>query len=113
MQQISRRDELPRGGNCAGMNPTIWFPLAERRRPGHFSDNYRKAKANTELAKQICGDCHIKVECLAYSLYHEMFGIWGGMTEGERQKLRVKMNISLVPREPLNLLRPTVPNRMK
>lgn len=113
MQPIARRDELPRGGRCTGMDPSIWFPLADRSQPGHFSENYRKAMTNTRLAKGICDVCSIKYECLSYSLYHEMYGIWGGLTERERHTLRVKMNIKLVPREPVNLLLSSSQQRKK
>lgn len=113
MQQITRRDELPRGGKCTGKDPSIWFPLADRSQPGNFSANYRKAMAHTRLAKQICGECSIRYECLAYSIYHEMYGIWGGLTERERHMLRVKMNIKLVPREPVNLLLSSSQQRKK
>lgn len=39
-------------------------------------------------AKQICGSCSVRVECLADALDNEIeFGVWGGMTERERRAL--------------------------
>jgi hypothetical protein len=104
MKAISRIDELPRGGDCAGHDPDIWFPMADKSEPGEFSRKIREAKLNTEIAKKICSTCHIRQECLSYSLYHEMFGIWGGATERERQKIRKQLNIVPIPRIPVNLL---------
>lgn len=99
MSVIRRIDELPRGGNCTGKDPSLWFPLADRSVPGLFAENYRRAIENTRQAKEICSECSIKFDCLSYALYHEIFGIWGGTTEREREKLRKKMNISVVQKE--------------
>lgn len=40
-------------------------------------------------AKQVCGRCEVKGDCLAYALDHdEKFGVWGGLSERERRKLK-------------------------
>ena len=37
----------------------------------------------------MCGGCEVKTECLEYALRHgEKFGIWGGMSERERRRIR-------------------------
>ena len=52
--------ELP----CRKFDPDLWF-----------SD----APAELELAKSLCGDCPLKVECLAGALEREEpWGVWGG-----------------------------------
>ncbi len=39
-------------------------------------------------AKQICGGCAVRTECLADALDNRIeFGVWGGMTERERRAL--------------------------
>ncbi|MEZ0492356.1 WhiB family transcriptional regulator [Kineococcus sp. TBRC 1896] len=39
-------------------------------------------------AKQICGGCPVRTECLADALDSRVeFGVWGGMTERERRAL--------------------------
>lgn len=106
MKSIRRIDEPPRGGDCVGHDLDMWFPMADKSQPGQFSQNYRKARADTEQAKQICDGCALNIECLSYALYHEMFGIWGGKTERERHKIRKQLNIILVPKIPVNLLLP-------
>jgi WhiB family redox-sensing transcriptional regulator len=39
-------------------------------------------------AKDICSQCRVRDECLAYALrVPEPFGVWGGLTELERRRL--------------------------
>jgi WhiB family redox-sensing transcriptional regulator len=40
-------------------------------------------------AKKICATCPVSAECLQYALDNdERFGIWGGVTERDRRKLK-------------------------
>ncbi len=44
---------------------------------------------STREAKRICATCPVRTECLDYALANdERFGIWGGMSERERRKLK-------------------------
>jgi WhiB family redox-sensing transcriptional regulator len=39
-------------------------------------------------AKQVCGQCPVRTECLAEALDNNIeWGVWGGMTERERRAL--------------------------
>ncbi|MBI2051355.1 WhiB family transcriptional regulator [Candidatus Roizmanbacteria bacterium] len=63
-----------RFGRCVGVDPEIFFP--------NSGDEVSQAKA-------ICAECYVKVECLEYALKNnEKFGIWGGLTERERRRIR-------------------------
>ncbi len=43
----------------------------------------------TRAAKRICAPCTVQTECLAYALANdERFGVWGGLTERERRRLK-------------------------
>ncbi|MFE3261820.1 WhiB family transcriptional regulator [Nocardia sp. NPDC059091] len=66
-------------GSCHGMDSDIFFhPDGERGRAR--TDRVRRAK-------QICRSCHVIDRCRAYALRTQQpFGIWGGMSEQERQK---------------------------
>ena len=60
--------------NCLGVDPDLFFPARG---------------APTKEAKAVCGGCEVKMECLEYALRHgEKFGIWGGMSERERRRIR-------------------------
>lgn len=58
---------------CRGVEPEVFFPVSEE-------DAWR--------AKEICAACMVREECLAYSLTNrERYGVWGGITEKERQDM--------------------------
>ena len=45
--------------------------------------------ASTREAKKVCLTCEVRSECLEYALAHdERFGIWGGLSERERRKVK-------------------------
>jgi WhiB family transcriptional regulator, redox-sensing transcriptional regulator len=59
---------------CAQTDPEAFFP---------------EKGGSTRDAKKICGSCEVRVHCLEYALENdERFGIWGGLSERERRKLR-------------------------
>ena len=44
---------------------------------------------STREAKRVCATCEVREECLQYALANdERFGIWGGLSERERRKLK-------------------------
>jgi WhiB family redox-sensing transcriptional regulator len=59
---------------CAQTDPEAFFP---------------EKGGSTRDAKTICGSCEVRTQCLEYALQNdERFGIWGGLSERERRKLR-------------------------
>ncbi|GGB38996.1 hypothetical protein GCM10011492_32210 [Flexivirga endophytica] len=59
---------------CAQTDPEAFFP---------------EKGGSTREAKKVCIGCDVKAECLEYALAHdERFGIWGGLSERERRKLK-------------------------
>lgn len=59
---------------CAQTDPEAFFP---------------EKGGSTREAKKICQQCEVKAECLDYALANdERFGIWGGLSERERRRLR-------------------------
>ena len=59
---------------CAETDPEAFFP---------------EKGGSTREAKKICTGCEVKAECLEYALSNdERFGIWGGLSERERRRLR-------------------------
>lgn len=64
-------------------------PTCAQTDPEAFYPNWGQSSSHeTREAKQICKRCPVQPECLAYALVaKEQFGIWGGMTTEERNRL--------------------------
>ena len=91
-----------------GKSLNIWFPYADKKNENAldkttFAERYRQARIDTDMAKNICNECPVMVECLNYALHHESYGIWGGLTERERQTMRRIRNVKMVTKEPINV----------
>lgn len=39
-------------------------------------------------AAPICGACEVRIECLAYALKNDEFGVWGGTTRQQREAMK-------------------------
>jgi WhiB family redox-sensing transcriptional regulator len=60
---------------CRGVDPELFF---------------MDRGESTTTAKAICRGCVVRAECLEYAITEkEKFGIWGGLSERERRKIRV------------------------
>lgn len=60
--------------NCLGVDPDLFFP---------------ERGASTKEAKEVCRGCVVREDCLEYALANgEKFGIWGGLSERERRRIR-------------------------
>jgi WhiB family redox-sensing transcriptional regulator len=61
-------------GACSQQNPDAFFP---------------EKGGSTRDAKRICMTCAVRTDCLEYALAtDERFGIWGGMSERERRRVK-------------------------
>ena len=71
-----------------------WASLAQCR--GSQPDELFVKGAAQNQAKQLCGGCPVRTECLAEALDNEIeWGVWGGLTERERRAiLRKRPNVS-------------------
>jgi WhiB family transcriptional regulator, redox-sensing transcriptional regulator len=68
---------------CRGTDSRLWFPASDGQR---WSS--RKVRTLTKVAKKICGVCPVQRECLEWAVdTDERFGIYGGLTEREREQL--------------------------
>jgi WhiB family redox-sensing transcriptional regulator len=60
--------------NCLGVDPDLFFP---------------ERGASTREAKEVCRGCVVRGQCLEFALQNgEKFGIWGGLSERERRRIR-------------------------
>lgn len=61
-------------GICAQIDAEEWFP---------------EKGGSSRAAQAVCATCPVRTQCLQYAVDNsERFGIWGGLTEGQRRKLR-------------------------
>ncbi|MDQ7993801.1 MAG: WhiB family transcriptional regulator [Propionicimonas sp.] len=59
---------------CAQTDPEAFFP---------------EKGGSTREAKKVCQSCEVRSDCLEYALGNdERFGIWGGLSERERRRLK-------------------------
>jgi WhiB family transcriptional regulator, redox-sensing transcriptional regulator len=63
-----------RFANCLGVDPDLFFP---------------ERGASTREAKEVCRGCVVREDCLEFAITNgEKFGIWGGLSERERRRIR-------------------------
>ncbi len=67
---------------CRDMDSDLFFPIGTT---GSALDQAERAKA-------VCAFCPVSSECLEFSMSAGQDGIWGGLTEDERRKLRRRRN---------------------
>lgn len=59
---------------CRTTDPEIFFP---------------DKGESTREGKKVCARCPVKAECLEHALANEeRFGVWGGLSERERRRIR-------------------------
>jgi len=59
---------------CGEIGGDFWFP---------------EKGGSTREPKKVCRACPVRSDCLEYALNHdERFGVWGGMSERERRRLK-------------------------
>lgn len=64
---------------CRGQDDDLFFPVGEG----------RLASAQTEEAKDICGTCPVRSDCLQFALDLDITdGVWGGLSERQRRALK-------------------------
>ncbi len=72
--ELATADQWQDRALCAQTDPEAFFP---------------EKGGSTREAKKICLGCEVRHECLDYALAHdERFGIWGGLSERERRRLK-------------------------
>ena len=56
---------------CLGLDPEVFF------------------RTDTRDAKEACRSCAVRLDCLEHALANgERFGVWGGLSERERRRVR-------------------------
>lgn len=79
--------------SCASVGGDFWFP--EKANSKGAVRTLSGTSFEVQMAKAICKSCIHKLECAEWGLKREYFGIWGGLTEGERRPIRRSLNIKV------------------
>lgn len=78
---------------CREYDPEMFFPVSD--------EGTALGQAQRAQAKAVCGACPVRFECLAFALDTEdpryPFGIFGGLTESERQKIHAGRKVAAGP----------------
>jgi WhiB family transcriptional regulator, redox-sensing transcriptional regulator len=65
---------------CSGCSPDLFYP---------------ERGGRTEEAKKVCAICPVRKECLDHALAAgEVHGIWGGLSEKQRRRVRRDVRIA-------------------
>lgn len=65
---------------CKGSEPELFFPGRGE---------------SCEVARKICEGCEVRKECLDFALKnHIREGVWGGMSERQRKRLRENKKVT-------------------
>ena len=78
-------------GSCRESDPLLFFhPQNER-----GSARMKRDRA----AKMVCAGCTVRMECADYAVRaREPYGVWGGLTEEEREIIYARIDIAEYPR---------------
>lgn len=91
---------------CAGVDPALFFPDDEDL---PWTELARCTEVDPSIffpgkgepareAKTVCAGCEVRAECLEYAVDNgERFGVWGGLSERERRKVRADRGLPPVP----------------
>jgi WhiB family transcriptional regulator, redox-sensing transcriptional regulator len=66
---------------CKGIDTEIYYP-PEAEQPRELP-----------LLRSICGNCIHKDECAEWGIKNERYGIWGGLTQNQRTRIRTSRGI--------------------
>jgi hypothetical protein len=79
LQSLIRRSAWQTRAACRGRSDVNFFP--------HRGESIRAAIG-------LCSGCSVRTECLEEALaHHGTLGVWGGMTERERKRLKRRKSL--------------------
>lgn len=66
-----------------------WFDKAKCKEENIPTDKFFPDRGGTLEVKYVCQNCPVSKPCLEYSLRNSSkFGIWGGLSENQRRRIR-------------------------
>lgn len=81
------------GGACRQVDPTLFF---------HPQNERGLARLRRDrMAKTVCATCSVRLECADYAIRaREPYGVWGGLTEEDREHIYRRLDSRRYPRHP-------------
>lgn len=80
------------GGACRKVDPTLFFHPQNERGSARISRD-RSAKA-------VCARCAVRLECADYAIRaREPYGVWGGLSEEDRERIYRRLDSRNYPRQ--------------
>lgn len=76
---MSNNDDWASRAACKGVDPNLFYP---------------DRGEDVSVALELCTHCPVRAECQAWGLRHENHGIWGGLSNRKRRKIRSALGIS-------------------
>ena len=78
-------------GACRQADPTLFF---------HPQNERGLARVRRDqAAKAVCASCPVRIECADYAIRsREPYGVWGGLTEEDRENIYRRIPIAVYPR---------------
>ncbi len=78
-------------GSCRHVDPLIFF------HPQNERGSARVRRDRT--AKQVCAACSVRLDCADYAVRaREPYGVWGGLSEEERERIYSRLDSRNYPR---------------
>ena len=80
-------------GACRSTDPELHFPEGD--------ESSKATRRQVAKAKRVCAGCPVLSDCARYAVDEDIrFGVWGGLSEGERAAVRQALLLRAVqPRE--------------
>jgi WhiB family redox-sensing transcriptional regulator len=61
-------------GACTNADPDLFFP--------------HEGQSTAKAARKFCGGCPVAAECADFGVRNHEYGVWGGLTDKQRDQLR-------------------------
>lgn len=89
MERMQKYPEYDGTQHCASWNTELFYDEPRAINDKRYNDTLTMLRA-------VCVDCPFYNECLVWSLHHEKYGFWAGLTRKERDDIRKKKNIKFL-----------------
>jgi len=83
---------------CRGADPEVFFP-AHATDPQHPDRRSRGSIEDERAALAFCVQCPVREPCAEHAIRYELYGVWGGLNEAARVRIRRRRGITIPSRD--------------